>query len=224
METNDPCTGVIVHPFILITAAALCAETCHAPGDCKYYTSKYSWICIFIFFVVRARPLAYFWVQTSQQHSCYAINSSKYLTETPTGGAAALENIDFTCDLMTYRPSASRFLPASRQMHAWKLQSGWFFYSCSSCWSLAKVAFHLECRCVLTCHFLYGRTCYDCYLPAYPSSSKLQQSSSPLAPYIKRYIWLPCLLQGLMHYAKRWGISVAQHPGRCQMLRVSKLW
>lgn len=31
--------------------------------------------------------------------------------------AAVLGNIDFTCDLMTYRSFASRFLPVMRQMH-----------------------------------------------------------------------------------------------------------
>lgn len=46
-ETNDPCTSVIVHPFILITAAAQRAETSHARADCKYHTTKYLGIRIF---------------------------------------------------------------------------------------------------------------------------------------------------------------------------------
>lgn len=51
------------------------------------------------------------------KHGCCVIISSKYLTETPTRGAIALENIDFTCDLMTYRSFASCFLPVMCQMH-----------------------------------------------------------------------------------------------------------
>lgn len=52
--------------------------------------------------------------------------------------------------------------------------------------------------------------------PCTPTPSlKLQQSWSLLAPYIMRYIWPPCLLQGLMHYAKWWGISAARGARAC---------
>lgn len=40
-ETNDPCTSVIVHPIILITAAAQRAEASHCKYDTKYKLNIY---------------------------------------------------------------------------------------------------------------------------------------------------------------------------------------